>query len=137
MKKENLYELFIGLSVAAYLWLGWNMAANSGDSGAPTLCLFKKLTGLPCPSCGTTRSLLALIDGHLVDSLLINPFGAALGLAMMIIPFWCIVDSFRGDDSFYRAFRRGERFCMRSRSFSYSALASLALNWIWNIAKGI
>lgn len=53
----------------------------------PDLCLFHRLTGEPCPTCGTTRGLLALTRGAWRESFLWNPMTvtvAALGsLAMM------------------------------------------------------
>jgi Protein of unknown function (DUF2752) len=48
----------------------------------PDLCLFHRLTKKPCPTCGTTRSLLALARGAWRESFLWNPMtmtGAALG----------------------------------------------------------
>ncbi|HWD90553.1 MAG TPA: DUF2752 domain-containing protein [Mucilaginibacter sp.] len=36
-------------------------------------CPFKKLTGIDCPGCGFQRSVLALMQGHLKDSLHLYP----------------------------------------------------------------
>ncbi|MEK6743901.1 MAG: DUF2752 domain-containing protein [Nitrospirota bacterium] len=36
-------------------------------------CLFRAATGIPCPSCGTTRVLVHLAHGDIAGSLLLNP----------------------------------------------------------------
>jgi Fe-S cluster biogenesis protein NfuA len=36
-------------------------------------CGLREVTGIPCPTCGTTRSGLALLEGRLADALLYNP----------------------------------------------------------------
>ncbi len=45
-------------------------------------CTFHALTGLPCPSCGTTRGFLALAHGDLLAALRMNPllFGFLLAV---------------------------------------------------------
>ncbi len=45
-----------------------------------TLCLFRNATGLPCPTCGTTRAVLAAADGRLADAASFNPFMATAAL---------------------------------------------------------
>jgi hypothetical protein len=37
------------------------------------LCLLKRLTGLPCPTCGFTRGALSFLHGHIVQAWLYNP----------------------------------------------------------------
>jgi hypothetical protein len=37
------------------------------------LCLVKNLTGVPCPTCGFTRGILCLLDGHILQAWLYNP----------------------------------------------------------------
>lgn len=37
------------------------------------LCLFKRVTGLPCPTCGFTRGALSFLHGHIVQGWLYNP----------------------------------------------------------------
>jgi len=38
-----------------------------------SLCLFKRLTGFPCPSCGFARGGLCLLQGHIWQAWLYNP----------------------------------------------------------------
>ena len=50
-------------------------------------CLFNKITGLYCPGCGGTRSVRALLHGHLIKSLWYHPFvfyGAVMYAIYMI-----------------------------------------------------
>jgi hypothetical protein len=37
------------------------------------MCLFKRITGLPCPTCGTTRGMMHLLHGDVVGAWLYNP----------------------------------------------------------------
>ena len=54
---------------------------GAGQVAGPVLCPFRLATGLPCPFCGTTRSLMALGRGDLEASLQLNPLGVLLALA--------------------------------------------------------
>jgi len=63
--------------VAALLaWVGVVAAAIyvGGRAGEPIpLCHFKRLTGVPCPTCGGTRAALRAGEGDLWGSFLANP----------------------------------------------------------------
>ena len=56
-------------------------ALGAGEVEGPTLCPFRLATGLPCPFCGTTRSLMALGRGDLEASLGYSPLGLLLSVA--------------------------------------------------------
>ena len=50
------------------------------------VCLFKRLTGVPCPTCGFTRGTLALLHGHPVHAWLFNPLlFSCFGLAALLL----------------------------------------------------
>ena len=51
--------------------------------GLPTLCVFRLLTGIPCPGCGLTRSCVCLAHGRLGESVAYHPLGP-LTFAVMI-----------------------------------------------------
>jgi hypothetical protein len=134
MNKKNLYILLTVLSLVGYAWLGWNIIE---DSATPTACIFKSVTHLPCPSCGTTRSLVLLANGDVEGSLLANPLGAVLALALVIVPMWLLADTFRRSDSLFRSYRFSERLLVANKWISIPAIALILLNWCWNIAKGL
>jgi hypothetical protein len=46
-------------------------------------CLFRGLTGLPCPGCGITTSLLALARGDVGASWSANPAGFAVAILLI------------------------------------------------------
>ena len=50
-------------------------------AAAPLLrpCTFRGLTGIPCPTCGTTRVALALLDLDLATAFAVNPLATVAG----------------------------------------------------------
>ncbi|GAA1506214.1 DUF2752 domain-containing protein [Nocardioides humi] len=51
----------------------------------PVICPFRRLTGLPCPGCGLTRSWVYLTHGWWRDSFLAHPFGPLLALVVLAL----------------------------------------------------
>ena len=43
--------------------------------GLPKLCLIRNITGIACPGCGMTRSLIASAHLHLEDAITFHPLG--------------------------------------------------------------
>ncbi len=137
MTKRKLYTILAGLSLAGYIWIGWNFIEGLEHFAVPSVCLFKEVTGLPCPSCGTTRSLLLLMHGQFRESFMMNPFGMMLAFAIVVIPLWIMADVFSDGDSFYRRYTRMERLFTHNKLLAACAAAIVALNWFWNISKGL
>lgn len=67
-----------GIAVAALL------PADHIENG-PVLCIFRRLTGLPCPGCGLTRSWVYLMHGDLSQAFISNPFGPVLVVAVIAL----------------------------------------------------
>jgi hypothetical protein len=53
---------------AVYLYI-----FEPGRIGFFPACIFRLLTGLTCPGCGTTRALHAILHGHLETAFMLNP----------------------------------------------------------------
>ena len=49
-------------------------AALPSDGAGVPLCLFKALTGLPCPGCGLTRAFSSLLHGQFAKAYAFHPF---------------------------------------------------------------
>ncbi len=53
------------------------------------VCAFKAVTGLPCPTCGSTRALGRLFSFDLAGAVSMNPLAT---LAAALVAVWAIVD---------------------------------------------
>ena len=49
-------------------------------------CVFKSISGFPCPGCGGTRALVSLFRGNVVDSFFYNP--SVIYAFLAYIHFW-------------------------------------------------
>lgn len=53
------------------------------DDARWTICAFRRVTGLPCATCGMTRSLSALARGEWQRSRAYHPLGGAVAVALV------------------------------------------------------
>ena len=135
MTAKRLY-LLLGLACAAgYLYLFY-AASTTGDETGFGPCMFKNATGIPCPSCGSTRSVLLLSKGDLVGSMMLNPLGILLATGLLVVPVWILFDLVARKRSLHEAWLKFETQ-MKSRKFAAIILGLIALNWIWNIYKNL
>jgi hypothetical protein len=70
-------------------------------TSGPSFCPFKLMTGLPCPGCGMTRSVVALLHGDVPASAFFHPLGVPFVLAMLAL---AVADAF----SWWRGCRAGQ-----------------------------
>lgn len=49
-----------------------------------TVCLFKNVTGVPCPSCGMTRAFLFLGHGQILKASTLNPLALPVALLLLL-----------------------------------------------------
>lgn len=90
------------------VWLVWGgmvlaISLMTGDR-MPVLCLFRRITGLPCPTCGSTRAALAALDGRPLDAISLNPL---LPLAFALLGAWIVLRVGFGRDVVLRLGRTG------------------------------
>ena len=90
-------------------------------------CVFHELTGLPCATCGMTRSAIAFFHGHFFAALKWNP---------LVFLFLCGLTTF--DLYALAVLATGAprvRFVFRSQTEKHSlriiTIAALALNWVY------
>ena len=136
MVRNKLYAILAAACAAGYTWLLLTYYRNISNESDFGVCLFKQVTGIPCPSCGSTRSVLSLLRGDFAGALFWNPFGILIMLILIISPAWMIYDIVLRKESLYIFYNRSEQFFKR-KWIAIPAIILVLLNWIWNIYKGL
>lgn len=135
MKKNKFYRLVLFACFIGYCWLFiLKFFANKFPNIDFTACIFKRITNIPCASCGTTRAVTQLFNGELLASLYLNPIGIIVAAIMVISPIWITLDFFTKRQTFYDFYIKTERQ-IRIRKISILLILLILLNWIWNIYK--
>jgi hypothetical protein len=137
MSRSRLYTIILLACTGGFIWL-WiqNSRDLIGQTVDTSTCLFKTITGVPCPSCGTTRSVFELLDGHLISSLQWNPMGIIVLLIMIISPVWILTDVLFKKETFLRCYGLAENY-LKSKWIAIPAIGLVIINWVWNICKGL
>ena len=134
IRDRKTFYLFFGvLCFAGYVWLFYNLASNWLTGNEPIgVCLFKHITTLPCPSCGSTNSVLLLLRGEIQKALYSNPIGILLATAMIITPFWILYDLLSKKNTMLLFFRKTENYIERKWVASFGIVLIVSI-WIWKI----
>ena len=94
-------------------------------------CAFKIITGLPCPTCGVTRTIIALSRGDVDRALFLNPLATIVCVAgLLYLVYAAAVLALR-----LPRFRPTVS-AAGARRLRIGAVAVIASNWIWLIATG-
>jgi hypothetical protein len=111
--------------VFVWLGLGGTVVWLSARMGRPICtCLFKRLTGFPCPTCGFTRGALCLLHGRIGQAWLYNPL------------LFSVLGLFFGTTAVRIFFARRVRIHLtptERRIAWLLAIALLAVNWAYII----
>ena len=132
MTRNKLYFLLFIVCFTGFIYFFYNN--QSLQSETVHVCIFKNVTGYPCPSCGTTRAVMLLLKGKITASLLMNPFGIIVLLLMVLMPIWILADVVLKRDTFFNFYTKTE-VLIRTRWLAVFLIMLVAFNWIWNIYK--
>lgn len=132
MTKNRLYILVFTACLIGFLYFFYKIQSSNDESFS--VCFIKNATGIPCPSCGSTRAVIAFFNGDLLQSIAINPFGILVSSIMIVAPFWILIDWILKKNSFYLFYKKTE--AKLKNPIIYIPLIVLVIaNWIWNILK--
>lgn len=134
--KNKLYLLLSTACLIGYIWIYFNLKAASNQSDSMQVCLFKHATDIPCPSCGSSRSIIALFKGDFAEAFYLNPMGYLGALFLVVVPFWMIHDWYRKKSFLFDGYKKLEA-SLKKPKYALLLMVVIALNWIWNITKGI
>lgn len=135
---KNFYLILFFACLVGYGWLLFNSYFNYGaETGGEGIgiCPIKNVTGYPCPSCGSTRSVMHLFHGDISMALRTNPIGVILFLGLILCPPWIAFDLISGKRGLYAFYLKVEEF-VRIKAVAVILIILIAINWIWNFYKG-
>jgi hypothetical protein len=92
-------------------------------------CLFRMVTGLPCPSCGLTRAFIALGHGRLAEACLQNIMSPVLLVALVAVLGVSAYETL-ADRSFL-----GPIWERVKNKVLVLVLVLSAFSWVWNLYK--
>lgn len=93
-------------------------------------CVFKFVTGIPCPGCGTTRAIEALLRGQIGLALWYNPVAIVVLVYLLALPWVALYDAWRQTSYLQKVARTPIRW------YGVVLLVVVMLaNWWWNIVK--
>ena len=136
LSKSKLYTLLFISCIAGYNWLYFGITSNLIKNKSVEVCPIKLATNIPCPSCGSTRSVISLANGKFIDALRINPLGYVIAIIMVLIPFWILIDIVSKKKTLFEFYQKMEMY-LKKPQFAIPLIVLLIINWIWNIKKGL
>ncbi len=136
LTSKRLHGLIWSLAAASFGLLAW-LYFSEPEAISTRICPINRVTGVPCPSCGTARSLILLSEGWFAAALMTNPLGYLAALMLLVIPLWSLSDLLRKRETLFNAFRRTEKLLSENRILAAVLVLLILANWIWNILKGL
>lgn len=125
------YAAVLGTSIVALAVAFWLPAA-----GVPMLeCRFRRWTGFPCPTCGYTRGVKAVLHGELRRALSDCPAAVLVTVVFVIMALTSVTALLRG-----RPWPVNGDTAVRRRQASVGFLVVMVLvllNWIWRLLNGL
>ncbi len=114
-------------AIAAAAWISavtGILVLNEVGLGPGTVCTFKRVTGIPCPTCGGTRAAVCLATARPLDALWFNPL---VTVGLVLLAGWAVLRFGFGRRIAWRVGRR-------TRIIGWSLIAvAAAANWVYLI----
>ena len=128
---HTFYRLTLGGSIAGFIYLWWVRTSTT----SLLVCPINSITGYPCPSCGTTRTILQILSFDLIQSSLFNPLAYIVLMGMMVLPVWTVLDLIRKKTSLYSVVSSGEQLLQNQPVLRWALLGIMAIIWMWLILQ--
>jgi len=137
-KRNRLYLLLAGVCCAGYAWLLFWLWQNplSGVTRLAVGCFIKNVTTMPCPSCGSTQSVICILHGEFLDAIYWNPLGFVILSGLVIMPVWIMFDLLLRKQTLFMTYQKAEKQ-LGTRRVALPLIIIVIANWAWNITKGI
>ena len=134
--RNLLYRFWFAVSLAGYFWIFASRNTSLSNETLFKTCFVKNINQLPCPSCGSTRAVLSILNGNFQDAFIFNPLGFIVIFLLILVPLWIVKDWITRKKTFQNFYQKIECYLSNKR-ISLPFLGLIVLNWIWNINKGL
>lgn len=78
--RKILILVLLGLSIIFFFMKNFGEITGS-------ICLIRGLTGIPCPSCGMSRAIIAIINGDIINAFKFHPLFWLPFISLVLIVF--------------------------------------------------
>ena len=103
-RKKNLIRAIM-IAMVPVLSFFYPFAFNG-----PDICLFHRMTGIPCPGCGMTRAFFSMAHGRILDSLQYNALGTTIFIGILVLLIFTVLDFFRSTNYYGYVVSNGRLF---------------------------
>jgi hypothetical protein len=130
---QNFYFrnlIAIGLITGGYAFYLLPQFLSIG--GVKGFCMFRSITGVPCPGCGMGKASVLISQGDFWGAFLMNPLAIPFALAAISAIIWLTIDLIRKKESFLP-------LMTRRLKWPYFLVLLLIIGgvWVWNIMKDL
>lgn len=131
MTIQKLYRVITLLYIGGLAWVIFSLNFH-----APSVCIIKTITGVPCPSCGATRSVMSIFHGHFTEAFFWNPLGFLLATILVLVPIVLLYDKYYHKQSLLIIYQKTEQ-TLRNKKVYIPLILMIIINWAWNIYKHV
>jgi hypothetical protein len=131
-EQEHDYEFILGFQFIP-LFAAASLLILYLSSRIPIFCVFHRITGFPCPACGSFRCAQQLVAGHLREAWLTQPLATLLiGAALVYAAYSWVVVLFKLPRLRVEGTTRRQRWLMGGL-----AMAAIIANWAYIALRGV
>ncbi len=133
MSPKTVYGMIGAGTTVGWLWL-WLHHVLPLKAATLPVCIFRAVTGLPCPSCGITHSVLHIGQLHWSSAFYANPLGYVAAIALLVAPVWLLYDWANKQYTLYQTYNKAIQL-LRQKALAIPLILLVIINWAWNICK--
>ncbi len=124
---KRFYRFVTVLVIISWIWIGINLLISIPLN----VCLFKNVLGIPCPACGTTHSVQAILSGRFEEAFMVNSLGYCALAVLAILPVWLMCDSILQRNSLFECYNNIDANFRKNPIWLILILVLVSINWIW------
>jgi len=94
--EDRLWFLAVFIVISGVFGLFYLLTKGDINPGSYGGCAFERNYGLPCPTCGMTRSITAFMQGEIIRSFVLQPAAGVGCIALGLTAFFSLLSALLG-----------------------------------------